>query len=133
MIDRERAHKEASRAAASARERKAEAEQHVYLVTAALTSAEDELARLDNLRPLRPRRRWTLVRLMPTAFAIVRALQCVASGGVSFAVLASTLRFTAADLSARCARESRLVPIPCLARRDHSPPNGAIVTDTLGM
>ncbi len=45
--------------------------------------------------------RCTLVRLMPTAFAIVRTLQCVASGGVSFAVLASTLRFIAADSGAR--------------------------------
>ena len=41
--------------------------------------------------------RCTLVWLMPTAFAIVRTLQCVAFGGVSLAVLASTLRFTAAD------------------------------------
>ena len=35
--------------------------------------------------------RCTLVWLMPTALAIVRTLQCVASGGVSRAVLASTL------------------------------------------
>jgi hypothetical protein len=41
--------------------------------------------------------RWTLVCEMPTAFAIVRTLQCVAFGGVSLAVFASTLSFTAGD------------------------------------
>jgi hypothetical protein len=48
------------------------------------------------LRPASAQMRCTLVRLMPIAFAIVRTLQCVASAGVSRAVLASTLAFVAA-------------------------------------
>ena len=44
-------------------------------------------------KPASRQMRCTLVWLMPIALAIVRTLQCVASGGVSLAVLASTLAF----------------------------------------
>ena len=77
-----------------------------------------ELLYRCGLRPASAQMRCTLVRLMPISPAIVRTLQCVASGGVSLAVLASTLRFTAAvsGVGPDGRVLSRRKPIDALAR-----------------
>ena len=53
------------------------------------------------LSPASRQMRCTAVWLMPTAFPIVRTLQCVALGGILVAVIVSTLSFTYFDSGLR--------------------------------